>query len=91
MSPLKTLEKLIDKCRLLPQTLLFSGFNDGASLDSLYGLSVPLEQLPQFGADVGSFLLGHPSEYARTSRTMAARAPAGAPPSSPSSPQVVPT
>jgi hypothetical protein len=64
MGPLQTLEKLIDKCRLLPQTLLFSGFNDGTGLDSLYGLSVPLEQLPQFGADVGSFLLGHPSEYA---------------------------
>lgn len=43
MCPLQTLEKLIDKCRLFPQTVLFSGFNDGASLDSLHGFSVPLE------------------------------------------------
>ena len=43
MCPLQTLEKLINKCRLFPQTVLFSGFNDGASLDSLHGFSVPLE------------------------------------------------
>ena len=43
MCPFQTLEKLIDKCRLLPETILFSGFNDGASLDSLHGFSVPLE------------------------------------------------
>ena len=43
MSPLQTLEKFIGKCRLFPQTALFFGLNDRASLDSFHDGSVPLE------------------------------------------------
>jgi hypothetical protein len=57
--PLKTPEKLMDKRRLFPQTLLFSGFDDCPGLDPRQDFSVPVKELAKLWSDVRSFLVGH--------------------------------